>query len=291
MALIGLADYLLKEKGLSYVLLGLAQSDPVEGRFGQYRQLSGANYFVSVRQVLDVEKCIRLKALARFPETFFESLKCICENSNECLESNSEASTIEIVSELNLEHIPVKCNELGDENILFYVAGYIARSVIKTLPCESCKSLIAIDTNTPLVKFDPTDATSNEIESTKRQFLDQVNRGGLCTPTDLCFLTCIYAWNFYHHLKANPSLKSKLFTSDNSLKTFCSAFCLQIQNDPHASILYEQKCKEEHHYSGFIFKITSKIFKVMTKNFVKEINEAVYKSTKRSKPVESTNSL
>ena len=40
-----LSNYLLDEKDeIVYVLLGLIQSDYLEGRFGWYRQLSGVNY-------------------------------------------------------------------------------------------------------------------------------------------------------------------------------------------------------------------------------------------------------
>ena len=66
--LIALAIYLLEEKGFSYVLLGLITSDPIERRFGWYRQLCGANYYLSVRQLLESEKKIRLYDLVKLSE-------------------------------------------------------------------------------------------------------------------------------------------------------------------------------------------------------------------------------
>ena len=59
-ALIDLSTYLLERHAFSYVLLGKFQSDPLEGRFGYYRQLSGGNFFISCRQLLQAEKKIRL---------------------------------------------------------------------------------------------------------------------------------------------------------------------------------------------------------------------------------------
>ena len=41
--------HFLKEKGFQYILTGNLLSDPIEKRFGIYRQMSGSNYFVSVR--------------------------------------------------------------------------------------------------------------------------------------------------------------------------------------------------------------------------------------------------
>lgn len=57
-----LTVYLLKT-GVQYVLLGLAQSDSIENRFGWYRNLNGSNYYISVRQILGAEKAIRMKSI------------------------------------------------------------------------------------------------------------------------------------------------------------------------------------------------------------------------------------
>jgi len=65
-ALVKLTKYLLEEEDFAYVMLGHLQSDPLEKRFGWYRSLGGAVYFVSVRQILEAEKCIRLRALLKF---------------------------------------------------------------------------------------------------------------------------------------------------------------------------------------------------------------------------------
>lgn len=59
-ALIELSVYLLERHSFSFVLLGKFQSDPLEARFGYYRQLSGGNFFISCRQLLQAEKKIRL---------------------------------------------------------------------------------------------------------------------------------------------------------------------------------------------------------------------------------------
>ena len=47
------------------VLLGKFSSDPIKKRFGQFGQLSGANFFISVRQLMDAEKWIRILSLER----------------------------------------------------------------------------------------------------------------------------------------------------------------------------------------------------------------------------------
>lgn len=58
--LIKLCDYLLKHHNFHYVLLGKFQTDKLEGRFGQYRKMSGSNYNVAVAQVMESEKKLRI---------------------------------------------------------------------------------------------------------------------------------------------------------------------------------------------------------------------------------------
>ena len=62
-ALVHLSDYLINEKGLDYVLFGKVSSDNLEGRFSWYRQSSGANYHISVLQIIQSEKTIRTRSL------------------------------------------------------------------------------------------------------------------------------------------------------------------------------------------------------------------------------------
>ena len=56
-ALIGVAEYCMEHLRFEYVLLGKLQSDPIERRFGQYRQMSGGNFLISVRQLKGNSVC------------------------------------------------------------------------------------------------------------------------------------------------------------------------------------------------------------------------------------------
>ena len=58
-AITGLAKFLIDSRGFSFVLLRKIQSDSIEGRFGHIRQLSGANYFISMRQLLESDRKLR----------------------------------------------------------------------------------------------------------------------------------------------------------------------------------------------------------------------------------------
>ncbi|GFV53760.1 transposable element P transposase [Trichonephila clavipes] len=56
-----LIKYLLTEQNFKYVLTGKFQTDRLEARFGQYRQMSGANYHVTVQEILQSENKLRIK--------------------------------------------------------------------------------------------------------------------------------------------------------------------------------------------------------------------------------------
>ena len=74
---------MLIERKFEYVLLGQFQSDVIEQRFGWNRQLSGANYFVLVRQVLVAEKSIRVRFLLKFSNLDISEVKSAMDEAGE----------------------------------------------------------------------------------------------------------------------------------------------------------------------------------------------------------------
>ena len=60
-----LIEELLFEEGYDFVLLVRLQSDPLERRFSQYRQMSGGRFLVSLREVNSSEKILKCRALLK----------------------------------------------------------------------------------------------------------------------------------------------------------------------------------------------------------------------------------
>ena len=60
--MIELVKYMHTTLNFAYVLFGKYMSDPIEGRFGWYRQANGGNFFMSIKQLLSTEKnsCLNL---------------------------------------------------------------------------------------------------------------------------------------------------------------------------------------------------------------------------------------
>jgi len=66
-----LSEYLLtttvrgQQQQMEYVILGKFQTDNLEFRFGQYRQMSGSNYNVSVTQIMESEKKLKILSIMK----------------------------------------------------------------------------------------------------------------------------------------------------------------------------------------------------------------------------------
>ena len=54
------AVYLITHHGFEYVSIEKFLSNPIEGRFGWYRQMNGGNFFMSISHLLVSEKKIRI---------------------------------------------------------------------------------------------------------------------------------------------------------------------------------------------------------------------------------------
>ena len=126
-----MAYHLIQNCGFSYVLTGNVNSDFIERRFGQYRQMSGGNYYISTKNAFDRERKVKILSLLEDPgfnikETEFHSLSNldICEEEihfflNDCCDISPDCQ---------------------DQAIIFYVAGYIAQSLLKKKNCESYRT-------------------------------------------------------------------------------------------------------------------------------------------------------
>lgn len=176
-ALVELIEHCIDLEEVEYVLPGKFQTDKLENRFSSYRQLSGGNYNVSVLQVLEAEKKIKLQNLlglksARYKEVLLHenALSQSCEEVTNCDRSGhfQEFNTvIEEVSsvDVNVEHYPV-----------VYVSGYVAFKMNSKLNCCGCSNFIST-------------------ECTDCEMFQEINRGGLSVPSDLLIDICLKVYS------------------------------------------------------------------------------------------------
>ena len=64
-SLVELLKHLLVTMNVDFVLTGKFQTDDLESRFGHYRQMSGGNRLVSIQEILETEKKIKINSMLK----------------------------------------------------------------------------------------------------------------------------------------------------------------------------------------------------------------------------------
>ncbi|KAH7932844.1 hypothetical protein HPB49_003351 [Dermacentor silvarum] len=157
-----LAKYCINELHFKYILLGKVQTDSLESRFGQYRQMAGGQYHISVRQLCETEGRIRLQNV--LPNMSSDDLRGIEEINS----VRDAATSFNVhVSEADLDELRAQMPVIG------YVGGYCADAAMKVLKCESCRGHLVVTGN------------ETETEEDIHSLITQLDRGGLKFPSAL----------------------------------------------------------------------------------------------------------
>ena len=278
LTLIAVAKFLLREKNFQYVLLGQIQSDPLEKRFSWYRQMSGGNYFVSVKQVLEAEKAIKMKSLLKFSGLSFEEAAFVIGNSDLSKEELLKVAE-DILTCAELDTVFTGLEKMEDENILFYISGYFARSLSKSLSCEDCSSFVKQSRKLPALAFEDIEPDDEE----KRKFIQQIDRGGVSFPTEKFYGISLLIWNTYSQIIKNYEAKSLLLSFPNPRNVFVEVMKLLFNQSDQARETINQHCNRGHLYVHIFEQLCGRMFNVFAKNLKQELNSEIHQGKKRAK--------
>ena len=128
----GLIKELLSE-GYDFVMTSRLQSDPIERRFSQYRQMSGGRFLLSLREVTNSERIIRCRSLVKADINFWK------EDLGYDKPSLDFSALLALLSEHEIE-IAESTLDSSSEEVSTTIAGYIAKKLAKRSNCDSCKS-------------------------------------------------------------------------------------------------------------------------------------------------------
>ncbi len=235
------------------VLLGCIQSDNIESRFGWYRQLSGGNYFISVKQILDSERKIKTISLLKY-------------NAIIKRDAYSYKLAESLQCELLLNMIPSK----QDQSIIYYVIGACARSVVRTKKCESCKETLILIDDAVELKFEDTPEAAD--------FLKEINRGGLIAPQEWVFQLGLLCWQIFYEIKETASLKNKFMKGKNHKQTLCDTVEMTPTVEHFDTFFGRDLCTSGH---NVILEISERFFRCMSKNFIKEMSQMISGAAKK----------
>ena len=160
----------MNECGFKYVLLGHTQSDTIEIRFGHIRQLSGANYFMSMRQLYESYRKLRTLSLLKYSQILFKEIKDAAKTGEEMTAIQEVIFRAEsLYADMSFNIMPTE----NDVSVTFFVTGYCCRSLAKSNRCDSCK-----ETTIASVGYLAPEAKPN-VPINAINFFNDINRGGL----------------------------------------------------------------------------------------------------------------
>lgn len=234
----------LKKK---FVLPGKFQTDDLEGRFRLYRSLAGCNYKVSLTEVLECEKKIRIYNIFSHNIKDYEELNddnidyFDCENL--CLDFHSIFST-EYLSNAKIE-----------PSAIVYTSGYAAHSISSQINCVNCKNIIVKD-------------KGNDIDDT---YFDHLQRGGLSVAEDEVRI-CFYHMNaILDEILKEDELKKKFFTL-GCHKIVLIALTLKSLENNNVSFNYITDCECGLNSVKLFKKLCSPMANILIKNYTNNEN-------------------
>ena len=127
----------LLSEDYDFVLTARFQSDPLERRYGQYRQMSGGRFLVSLKDVTLSEKILKIKSLIREGFDIDEEVKVNENYKDRLLDMENEIDLI-------LDHDVSLCD--SSKKISNHVAGYVAVKVQSSIRGCCGKRLLNEDT-------------------------------------------------------------------------------------------------------------------------------------------------
>ena len=164
-----------------------------------------------------------------------------------------------------------------EEGILYFFAGFLARAESKVLKCESCIDLFVLSKNSPNIQLD------NDLGESKAKFLEQINRGGLFTPTDALYVFVLHARQLYKEVCDKGDIENKFLGLENPQNVFSAMLGLKMRNDTNATAILEQSCQESHKFGDRIKSIGDRVFNTFSKNFAGEINSKTHKDKSKKR--------
>jgi hypothetical protein len=187
LALAQLVKYALTTLSVEYVLLGKLQTDNLERRFGEYRQLSGGNYNVSVQQVLESEKKLRVSSFLALNSSTLGHIAITdirdalsMSNSDESNDGEEEKVDDFMDVPLDVKHSNFPC----DENALTYVTGFVLHKFLQRHACLTCAPKFVQNKSLEL----------SDDSQTFCSYISSLDRGALKYPT---LLSVRFAYKVY----------------------------------------------------------------------------------------------
>ncbi|TRY68270.1 hypothetical protein TCAL_16490 [Tigriopus californicus] len=170
-------------------------------------------------------------------------------------------------------------DSVDHENLKFLqrLVDWMNESLIKRARCEDCKTLLS-KADQPLMDLDVSQTPDNEETMTKEKLLMQINRGGLCTPSELIFMLCLHLWLIFR-LISSSAVKDKLVLSEKPWLVFGLVAFDLLNDTPDMETVFQHQCESGHQLQDHFRVAATKMLNIFLKNEAKMTNKI--RGTKR----------
>lgn len=172
--------------GFTYVLLGKFQTDPLELRFSKYRRMSGTNYHISIQQILESERKLKVTGLLRLKSHLKGEIPFKHFFADFTSSLQKQQIYIEEEEDIIRQSFSVDITD-SDIRIIMYVSGYAVKKIAKVITCNGCKTYFESD-------------KTNLFELDHCEYLVNLDRGGLKYPSELITNIGICAYQIFQVL-------------------------------------------------------------------------------------------
>ena len=146
-------------EGYEFVLTRRLQSDVVEKRFSQYRQMSGGRFLVGLREVKNSERILKFRSLLKVGHDFWREGSSIHQD-----EPTIPAELLQRETDL------LEASLSGDSlEVAHTISGYVAKKLLARFKCETC--IPKMTGREDMKHLD------------KNQYFECLTRGGLTVPS------------------------------------------------------------------------------------------------------------
>ena len=154
--------------------------------------------------------------------------------------------------------------EVEEASSIYFVAGYCAYSLKKN-NYHHCKDSLIKDNSPPKPLTDGDSEMDKEKEAEVQKFVSIMSRGGLLTPSDQLYITCLYVYSCFEHINNTPEEKESLMLLTNPRASFVATSCERIQESVETVSILNSTCDSGHKWIDILPKVALKMFHIMGK--------------------------
>ena len=121
----------LLDDGYDFILTARFQSNPLERRLGQYRQMSGGRFLVGLKDTICSEKFLKIKCLLKEDIDIDEEIKISCPGEMEITKLKTDIDSLGI----SLDTLMLSPDS---REVAVHIAGYTAKKYLKKIKSSSC---------------------------------------------------------------------------------------------------------------------------------------------------------